>query len=297
MSCEPNDFTLVGAISICNDTSFTTLGDIKTLIHPLAPFHTTTLTALANTFAQPADHANLLGFGVPGVLFTGPGSDRATEPSKYISIHNLKQVLGWLEDLKPAAALSLQLCGCDVGAEAAGSTLLTTLANELGIPVSAPSGFVFIDFDCNRLYLQPQAKWVTARPGTSAQVVPLPAPPDNSPTDSIILFTPTPSKIPARDVLSVRLGDSWRGPQPPLSGTAIPIALPSLHLNEPFVAGPTLAVLTGSLSIDVAGIGRRKFNILNGRMLQDAEIPSVYYQANLASLELALQSTAVAPGD
>lgn len=287
MSCEPNDFALAGATSIANDQTFTTLDDIKELVHPLASYHTTTEGALKNTFATPADHANLIGFGVPGVLFTGPGSDRSTEPSKYISLYNLAEVVAWVAALK-STALSLQLCGCDVGANAAGSTLLSTLANALGIPVSAPTGFIFIDFNCNRLYLQPRAQWVTAKPGAPSQVVPSPKPPDNAPTDSIILFNPGASRIPVSNVSNVQF-DFGRGLLRRFSPVAVPIALGHLHLDEPIVASPTLAVVTGSLSIEVADVGRREFNILNGRMLQDVEFPSVYYQANLDDLARAMQ--------
>lgn len=289
MSCAPNDFTLSGAVTICQDTSFTTLGNIKAHVHPAAPFHATTLAALTNTFANHATRANIIGFGAPGVLFTGAGSDRATNKSKYISIYDLTEVMAWVTGLKPATAVALVLCGCDVGAGTAGNTLLSTLAANLGIPVSAPSGFVFVDFSCHRLYLQEGAVWVTALPAAAPTVVPPPNPyPANDPTASIVLFNPAASVIPVQAVRQVRLGGSTWGLWPEFSNERAQAALPFLHLDRPYQASPaTLAIVTGSISLDVAGIGRREFNILNGRMLQDAEFPSVYYHANLAALGLA----------
>lgn len=273
-------------------------GDVQTTVHPQAPFHSSTLEAFQNSLADPAQTANLVGFGMEGVIFTGAGSDRTMDESKYISVVSLEHVESWFRAQQPMSATKVVFCSCDTGAGNRGQEFLSAAADSLGVEVSAPSGLVYVDYACRQLYLESGATWVSATPSLKPQAVNPPNPqPDNPPPTSIILFTPNTieqplpvdHKIPAKSVQRVRFfGGPTRFYSPWVGGKAVD-ALPFLHLDAPFFASPvTLAVITGRLAVTTAELGTRSFRVLNNRIIQDELVPSVYYYVNLGPLFTAM---------
>ena len=291
MSCEPNPFVLNGKVTIAVDESSTVTSDVQSVVHPSAPFHESTLEAFENSLTDPPQTSNLVGFGTPGVIFTGSGSDRDMDEAKYISEYNLEYVEAWFRSRLPSTATKLVLCGCDTGASTRGQSLLATAADALRIEVAAPTGLVFVDYKCRQLYLEADAEWLSATPTRKPAAVRPPNPhPGNPPPSNIILFTPgsdenappVPHKLSAKSVHRVHYFGGPNQFYSPWSEMSAIGALPFLHLDAPFFASTaTLAVATGRLSVTTAELGRRSFRVLNNRVIQDTVVPSVYYYVNL----------------
>jgi hypothetical protein len=291
MDCEPNSFALDGKVSIALDESSTVTSEVRSIVHPSSPFHRSTLQAFQNALGDPPQVSNIIGFGTPGVIFTGSGSDRDMDEAKYISNNNLEHVESWFRSQRPNTAVKVALCGCDTGAGERGQHLLARAADALGIEIAAPTGFVFVDSKCRQLYLEPGATWVSATPTRKPAVINPPNPqPDDPPPSDIVLFTPADDehslpvahKLSAKSVQRVHYFGRATQFYSPWSDMRALGVLPFLHLDAPFIASPlTLAVATGRLSVTTAELGQRSFRVLNRRLIQDTLVPSVYYYVNL----------------
>jgi hypothetical protein len=287
MSCEPNHFKLPGRASVCLDPSTKRLDVIRDTAHSTAPFHSSTVQAFANTLAMPPAHAILVGFGKRGVFYTGAGNDRDLDRTKYMSKVNVAETKAAYDAQSSAAAFSLALCGCQVGAGPKGGEFISLLANQLGIPVSAPTGFVFPDVPCNQLYLEPGAEWITAIPNKALEFIDSPPLPDGPINDNIIIFFgPDPVPVPRKDLTRIRYYDADGRSFGPFENDDAVGLLPVVRLDLPFTAGPaTLAVETGKVDIWLRGLPTaRRYQIFNDRIMQDTQNPTVYYYLNAAAL-------------
>lgn len=283
------------------------MAEMRAVGYQNAATHGSTRAAFTNCFTNPGQPVSLLGFGQPGVLFTGDadGGVISADHTQYIGFvttsqgesNNFTHVGTLAQDLRPKVASELWLAGCNTGAGDAGKRLLVKLSTLLQIPVSAPSGFIFPDAACETLYLQEGTAWLTVQP--------------NSRLDSVTAMTPPVTATHRKDFITLRqhgleaavdvsaslVQRLWLRQthyvHPEWSKGLAQQALQFVHLDAPLSAGPfTPAVETGTVRLtlesEAGGTSHREFRLLNDYFLQDVDYPDTYYPINITDLVTAM---------
>jgi hypothetical protein len=229
--------------------------------------------------------ANIVGHGKPGIICTGSGEFLNSDPSKRISLGNLGS---W----QASGMTSLTLLGCNTGKGKAGADLLSAIAELTGVPVSAPTGYVYIGLGCDDYHLESGTGWQTAMPGEKTEERSDAQPDEFAPTElrmlvdarlvsvamprltSMILYEPTLTDAPGREIRR------WEGEQ-----TLAPLY--RVDFANPRRRGFPAAIRTGMLEVNasVGGVDvTRMFRVYNDNAVQDTMHPEVLYRANIAPL-------------
>jgi hypothetical protein len=286
MVCKPNAFVLTGSVTICAEDRVL-LTRIRKLAYPDADSHETTAGAVANSLGGEPVAGSIVGFGVPGLIFTGAGVSQRRDPTCYMSSANESI---WIKEVKrviPTSTQSLTLCSCNTGADQAGADFLLRVARALGIRVLAPTGFVFLDAKCTpaTLYLEEGATWQEALPEARQPPVAKPQLKRTRPLESEPI--PFDRRVPF-DLSAVKSVQIFREPDrryPTWTDDHARTAVSYVFFESPYQADPdVIAETTGLLAITAASAGSEtlfEFRILGDRLLQDIAQPSIYYYVDL----------------
>jgi hypothetical protein len=295
MACLPNPISLPGTVSISTDATAGVMAKMKSIAYPNAKDHASTEQAFTNGFSDPGSVVSLLGFGQPGVLFTGAGSGQ----TQYIGTitaggvrSNFKYIKKVVDSLSPKRASELWLAGCNTGTGNDGKQLLIRLANLLGIPVSAPFGFIFPDAECGRLCFQEGTGWLTVQPDSDPKSITTRFPPEveQLSKDFIIIRNNglsdddaiSSSLVRGISLQTSRFHAEW-------DDSLVKAALSHVHFDQPLYSGfPAPAVQTGTILLTLGrptgGTSYRQFRLLNHYFVQDISYPQIYYPVNFNAL-------------
>jgi hypothetical protein len=258
--------------------------------------------ALVNLQVGQSIPGTIVGHGFAGRINTGCGQDfNVTDDTKFIDTDNQNIWKG----VKPGPRnlKLLTLCGCHTGADQKGVDLLHLIANTFGVTVRAPTGWVYAGVGGRDPHMHPDSRWQQVGPGEQPPA-PIPAPrpqrpqqpkrPDALAPQMLRLVVQGKLKsFPFHQVTHIAFNPPSGGPLPhsPIRPDQWTPAM--AHTAASYIQFDTplslhnaslLSIITGSVDLQVRGQKPRHFLIHNHRMLQDAEVPEIYYNLYLDDL-------------